>query len=71
VIESETIVTAHSGISGRVAKGTYSGYPAIPHHTWLRAQASFAKLPELNKKIRELENRLNKLAKGDDYDDHK
>ncbi len=70
-IESETVLTAHSGISGRVAKGVYSGYPAIPHNTWLRAQAAFAKLPELIKRIRELENRLSKLEKGDDYDEHK
>ncbi len=70
-IESETVLTAHSGISGRVAKGVYSGYPAIPHNIWLRAQAAFPKLPELTRKIRELENRINKLEKGDDYDEHK
>jgi len=70
-IDSGTILTAQSGISGRVAKGTYSGSPAIPHNIWLRAQAAFAKLPELSKKIRELENRLNKLEKGDTYDDSK
>ena len=70
-IDSGTILTAQSGISGRVAKGTYSGSPAIPHNIWLRAQAAFAKLPEMSKKIRELENRLNKLEKGDTYDDSK
>src|SRR5512139_492404 len=58
-IAPETILTAQSGISGRVAKGIYSGSPAFPHNIWLRAQAAFAKLPELIKKIRELENRLN------------
>lgn len=70
-IDSGTIITAQSGTSGRVEKGTYSGSPAIAHNTWLRAQAAFAKLPEMNKKIRELENRLNKLEKGNDYDDRK
>ncbi|HSB30282.1 MAG TPA: UDP-3-O-(3-hydroxymyristoyl)glucosamine N-acyltransferase [Candidatus Sulfobium mesophilum] len=70
-IAPETILTAQSGISGRVAKGIYSGSPAFPHNIWLRAQAAFAKLPELIKKIRELENRLNKVEKGDDYDEHK
>jgi UDP-3-O-[3-hydroxymyristoyl] glucosamine N-acyltransferase len=70
-IDSGTIITAQSGISGRVAKGTYSGSPAFPHSTWLRAQAAFAKLPEMNKKIRELETRLKKLEKGDDYDERK
>lgn len=70
-VDSGTIITAQSGISGRVSKGVYSGYPAIPHNIWLRAQAAFAKLPEMSKKIRELENRLNKLEKGDTYDDSK
>jgi len=70
-IDSGTILTAQSGISGRVAKGTYSGYPAIPHGTWLRAQAAFAKLPEMSKKIRELESRLRRLEKEDAHDDSK
>jgi UDP-3-O-[3-hydroxymyristoyl] glucosamine N-acyltransferase len=70
-IDSGTILTAQSGISGHVSKGAYSGSPAIPHHNWLRAQALFAKLPEMNKKIRELETRLSKLEKGDAYDDCK
>lgn len=65
LIDSGTILTAQSGISGRVEKGTYSGSPAIPHNIWLRAQAAFAKLPEMNKKIRELEKKLNKMEKGD------
>ncbi len=70
-IDSGTILTAQSGTFGHLRKGTYSGSPAIPHHIWLRAQAAFAKLPEMSRKIRELENRLNKLEKGDTYDDSK
>jgi len=65
VIESGTIIAAQSGLFGHVTKGVYSGSPAIPHKDWLRAEALFAKLPEIYKKIRELENKINNLEKGD------
>ncbi len=65
VVESGTIIAAKSGLFGHVTKGVYSGFPAIPHKDWLRAQALFAKLPEIYKKIRELENKINNLEKGD------
>lgn len=70
-VESETIVVAQSGIYGHVAKGVYSGTFALPHRDWLRSQALFAKLPELNKKIKDLEDRLNKLDKEDLNNEHK
>ncbi|MBI5235898.1 MAG: UDP-3-O-(3-hydroxymyristoyl)glucosamine N-acyltransferase [Deltaproteobacteria bacterium] len=53
------MIGAQSGISGPVpSKAIYSGTPAIPHHDWLKASVIFAKLPELKKKINELEKRL-------------
>ncbi len=64
-IASGTMVGAQSGITGQISKGKYSGSPAIPHVTWLRAQALFAKLPEIYKKIIDLENKINNLEKGD------
>ncbi len=70
-IDSGTMIGAKSGVHGHLSKGLYSGAPAIPHHTWLKAQAVFAKLPEMNKKIKEIEDRLNKVEKGDSYDDRK
>lgn len=70
-IESGTMIASQSGIFGHVAKGVYSGTFALPHRDWLRSQALFAKLPELNKKIKDLENRLNKLDKEDLNDEHK
>jgi UDP-3-O-[3-hydroxymyristoyl] glucosamine N-acyltransferase len=63
-IDSETMIGAQSGVKGYVAKGSYSGSPVIPHRDWLKAQAIFAKLPELNKKIRELEEKIKKLERG-------
>jgi len=65
VIESGTMIAAMSGLFGHVAKGVYSGAPAIRHKDWLRSQILFAKLPEMNKRIIELEKRINSLEKGD------
>jgi UDP-3-O-[3-hydroxymyristoyl] glucosamine N-acyltransferase len=64
-IESGTMLAAQSGIKGNIKKGIYAGSPAIPHATWLRAQALFARLPELNKRIRGLEEKINRLEKGE------
>ena len=60
-IESGTMLGAQSGIMGYVPKGAYSGTLAIPHKDWLKAQAVFAKLPELHKKLKELEKKIIEL----------
>lgn len=65
IIDSGTIVVSGSGVRGNLKKGVYTGYPAIPHATWLRAQALFAKLPEMNKRIRDLEEKISGLEKGE------
>jgi UDP-3-O-[3-hydroxymyristoyl] glucosamine N-acyltransferase len=57
------MIGAQSGIMGHIAKGAYSGSPAIPHRDWLRAQALYAKLPEMQKRIRELEEKIQKLER--------
>lgn len=62
-IDSGCIIGAKSGIMGHLTKGAYSGVPAIPHRDWLKAQAIFAKLPELNKKIRELEEKIKDIER--------
>jgi len=64
-IASGTMVAAQSGLKGQIEKGIYAGSPAIPHATWLRAQALFGKLPELNKRIRALEEKITRLEKGE------
>jgi UDP-3-O-[3-hydroxymyristoyl] glucosamine N-acyltransferase len=65
IIDSGTIVVSSSGVIGNLKKGVYTGTPAIPHATWLRAQALFARLPELNKKIKELEKKISRLEQGE------
>jgi len=58
-ISDDVIVTAQSGIPGFVEKGKIvSGSPAIDNRAWLRSTAVFAKLPELQRRVRELEARL-------------
>jgi UDP-3-O-[3-hydroxymyristoyl] glucosamine N-acyltransferase len=57
------IATAQTGIPSSVGAGeVVSGYPAIDNRSWLRSSAVFAKLPELQKRVRELERRLESLT---------
>lgn len=58
-IGSDVIATAQTGIPSSVEPGRMiSGYPAIDNRDWLKASAVFAQLPELRKRVRELERRL-------------
>jgi UDP-3-O-[3-hydroxymyristoyl] glucosamine N-acyltransferase len=56
------IATAQSGIPGSVDAGTVvSGYPAIENRQWLKASAVFPRLPELQRRLRELERKVEAL----------
>jgi UDP-3-O-[3-hydroxymyristoyl] glucosamine N-acyltransferase len=57
-IDDGVMVGAQSGVFGHLEKGIHSGSPSIPHRDWLRSIALFAKLPELHKKIKELEEKI-------------
>jgi UDP-3-O-[3-hydroxymyristoyl] glucosamine N-acyltransferase len=60
-IGSRTMVGAQSGIANDIGEGQiYSGSPAIPHKTWLRAQSIYARLPEYIKRLHELERKSGK-----------
>src|SRR5687768_14304707 len=51
-----------SGITNSVPEGAFvSGYPAIENREWLKSSAIFRKLPELRKRIADLEQRLVEL----------
>ena len=57
------VVTAQSGIPRDVPAGqVISGSPAIENLQWLKATAVFAKLPELQKTVREMSRRLDELT---------
>ncbi|MBI3377882.1 MAG: UDP-3-O-(3-hydroxymyristoyl)glucosamine N-acyltransferase [Nitrospirae bacterium] len=62
-IDDGVMVGAQSGAMGHVKKGIYSGSPMIPHRDWLKAMAIFAKLPELNKKIKEVEDKIENIER--------
>src|SRR5215475_12177590 len=61
-IGDKVIATAQTGIPNSVEAGKIiSGYPAIDNRDWLKSSAIFAQLPKLQREIRELKERLNKL----------
>ncbi len=63
-IGNNVIATAQTGIPTSVPENQIiSGYPAIPNREWLKASVVFAKLPELQKEIRELKKQLKYLQK--------
>lgn len=52
-----------SGITNSVEAGRFvSGYPAIDNLEWRKASAVFRRLPEMRKRLKELEDRLEALA---------
>ena len=54
-----TVITAQSGVPNDVpAHGFYSGYPAVENRQWLKMMAALQQLPELQKRVRELESLL-------------
>lgn len=57
------IIGAQAGVLGNLPKGIYIGSPAIPHREWLKSTALFARLPELNKRIKELEEKVMTLER--------
>ncbi len=59
-IGDRVILGGKAGVTGDIEAGVYSGIPAIEHNQWKRIQAGLSKLPELVKKVRELEKRLEK-----------
>ncbi len=63
IIEAGTMIAAKAGVMGKVTRGIYSGAPALPHKDWWRAIAIFNKLPELKRKVDELEEKVKQLEK--------
>ena len=56
--------TAKSGIPGDIpAKSLYSGYPAIENRQWLKNTAALNRLPDLQRRVWELESEIEKLKK--------
>jgi UDP-3-O-[3-hydroxymyristoyl] glucosamine N-acyltransferase len=57
-------VGAQSGVVQDIPPGqTVSGSPTIPHRKWLRLQAAIPELPEVIKRVRDLEKKVETLEK--------
>jgi len=57
-----TVITAQSGVPNDVpARALYSGYPALENREWLKTVAALRNLPDLQKRVRELESQLASL----------
>ena len=60
-IGANSVFAARSGIIGNTPEGVfYAGFPAKPHQEWLRMEAALKHLPELAKRIKQLEKKLAK-----------
>ena len=60
-----TVITAQSGVPNDVpARAFYSGYPAVENRQWLKMMAALNQLPELQKRVRELESEILRLRKS-------
>jgi UDP-3-O-[3-hydroxymyristoyl] glucosamine N-acyltransferase len=58
-----TVITAQSGVPNDVpAHAFYSGYPAVENRQWLKMMAALNQLPELQKRVRELESEVGRLT---------
>jgi UDP-3-O-[3-hydroxymyristoyl] glucosamine N-acyltransferase len=57
---------AQSGVMNDIPAGeTHSGYPAGPHREWLREVGALHQLPQLIKRVRELEKAIKKLQEDE------
>ena len=56
------MITAQSGVPNDVpSRSLYSGYPAVDNRQWLKTMAALNRLPELQKRVRELEAEVERL----------
>jgi len=58
-VGSGTVITAQSGVPNDVPeRALYSGYPAVENREWLRMMAALRRLPDLQKRVAELEAKV-------------
>jgi UDP-3-O-[3-hydroxymyristoyl] glucosamine N-acyltransferase len=61
-IGDNCIFAARSGpVKDVPSNSFFAGFPARPHRNWLKIEAALPKVPELLKRVKELENKLRDL----------
>jgi len=64
ILGDDVTVVGQSGVAKSVPSGeTVTGSPAITHRLWLRVQKILPRLPELKRKIEDMEKRLKKIER--------
>jgi UDP-3-O-[3-hydroxymyristoyl] glucosamine N-acyltransferase len=64
-IGDRAVLTAQSGVPNDVPPGAlYSGYPAVDNKQWLKNTAALNRLPEMQKTVRDLEAKVERLAQA-------
>jgi UDP-3-O-[3-hydroxymyristoyl] glucosamine N-acyltransferase len=64
-VGDNVIVTAQSGLPTDVPSNSVrSGYPAVDNKLWLKCSAAITRLPDLQKRVRDLESKLDALKPG-------
>jgi UDP-3-O-[3-hydroxymyristoyl] glucosamine N-acyltransferase len=64
-VGDRVIVTAQSGLPRDVAAGSIrSGSPAVDNKLWLKYTAALSRLPDLQRRVRELETEIEKLKRA-------
>jgi UDP-3-O-[3-hydroxymyristoyl] glucosamine N-acyltransferase len=59
-------IAARCGVAQSIEDGrVVSGFPAMPHRLWLRTRSLIRRLPELFKRVKDLEKRLDDEASGE------
>jgi UDP-3-O-[3-hydroxymyristoyl] glucosamine N-acyltransferase len=63
-IGNGAVITAKSGVPNDVPPaGLYSGYPAVENRQWLKTHAALNRLPDLQRRVRELEEQIAEIQR--------
>ncbi len=62
--DNVTLAAKSAALRDIKSNSIYGGIPALPLNAWKRSVTILPKLPELSRKVRDLENRLNDLEKN-------
>ena len=69
-IGNNVVMTAKTGVGVDIPDGQkISGAPSIDNRRWLRCTAVYNRLPELDKTVRALKNRVAALEGGNDSEE--